>query len=428
MDRLVLDRGGTYARLKAQFDGPQAKISLHLYDTKHPKDSKSKPIPFSDALSYIQARVILYDLQGRTDFTNELLDEAIHPLLVREQWTVSDDEWDVLQPVLRLASKFLTTPTCWSWYAHVATGVLTKDSPRRDYISPSRQPLTESQKCKVVKRIFLELVESTRFKIVQSKDLYGRPKSAYTSLEPNSPNMCVSLSVVYLEKLAKHKARNPSGLKQLVCNLYTATILLHEIAHCVNHEVHKNLFHEPRCTVQSPFAEQGCSWECATFGFPLALRSNSAYEAHNEPSTIWLQEIPMERLKMLRPKDFNDIPIVKSNIQRIAPNSWIPRWFLKSTWARIEQEGLDFMQDGMCEVQTWRNYPVSGWHTVAIQAPGASTLPVVCASDHNHDAPVFFRRTREDISVMSHEQTQEESRYADFIATILDEVRRLEKQ
>lgn len=180
---------------------------------------------------------------------NELTND-LHPMLYRNRWPgVRDNDWLTLQPVLRLASMFLTTPTSWEWYEHVATGVIKQRRNGTTYIDSPSEQLTQEQKQNVVRDILLKMTDTTTFFIGNNVDeryvshFIEKDADAFARIRrfdmynPMHPSIHINP-----ERLERLRALEGSPLGQrgyLFMVFYVASILLHEIAHVFTYSAHR---------------------------------------------------------------------------------------------------------------------------------------------------------------------------------------------
>ncbi|KAL5428324.1 hypothetical protein PMIN07_011186 [Paraphaeosphaeria minitans] len=301
---------------------------------------------------------------------NELCN-SIHPLLSRERWLdVSDQHWHLLQPVLRLASMFLTTPSCWSWYEHVAAGVIKRDHNGRAYIDPPAEQLTKEQRQHAVRSILSNLAETTYLSV--GDDGYsvdttaGFKTNAYCIAEIDLDNPDASHIVLSPEKFKTLHALGRSSFSQrgyLFIVFGLAVTVLHEIAnlfYCASHRFASRTLEEPSFQRDGPLSrvrEMGNSWEQVSFGYSFSPLWDT-----NGPLT--LLETSLADMSAAYP---GHVDVGSTDVddfcQSFTPQAWPLKWFRRRTWDRIARDGLGFMKEEATSytVRAKKDYPILGW-------------------------------------------------------------------
>lgn len=390
VDGLTRTRGGWYTDLQAILangDEEDEQTSVSLTDLLTSRWC-IKDFIYTAAHEFAPPSVI---------FPHELTNE-LHPLLTRPHWqNTTDWTWKQLQPVLTLVSKFLTTQTTWDWFTHVATGeVKSQPGTTHRYVGPSRKPLTQAEKYQAVQAIFAKMEKTVRFFIDETKGKFGKGSIAAIHLGTKDMHEPAQ-SVIILEKellLAMVKLRvQPARAED--CNIQTfriAVTLLHEISHAFNWAAHRfatkldDTTQEPAFHCRGPLnvvRECGMVYEQLTFGYPLSFKWLTVPATPDaQPPNLVVFRISESALRMMYPETVGNAPDSPKNDTSVLfpPSSWVQKWFLRSTWQRIEREGLGFMTDEARSLKLGYkpNYPIANWGTAYVVVPGNKNIRTMC--------------------------------------------------
>jgi hypothetical protein len=332
---------------------------------------------YTDRLVSIIAQKSLDASINRFSHIPDELVSSIHPLLRRSRWLdLSDQQWHQLQPVLRLASMFLSTPNCWEWYEHVATGTVKQDQNGRGFIDPPAETPTKKQKHHAVERVLSKIAESTTFAyadLSHHKSTIRSPGSVVNAsaimnctnlYDPRPPRIVLNQDT--LETLARYGNSCLSRGDYLNLVFCHAKTILHEIAHVFYYTAHRfasRIPGEPSFCRDGPLSrmrEMGKSWEQVTFGHTFVPHwPNSGSQ---QPLT--LIEVSLEDLSHLYPgmvdvgsADIHDL------CKHVLPATWARKWFLQNTWDKIAEGGLGFIRDeaSSYSIRHKKDYPIPGW-------------------------------------------------------------------
>ena len=336
------------------------------------------------------------------------LDTDVHPLLAREKWTdITDEEWEVVLPSLRLATMFLTTPACWEFYEHVVSADImlrTKVMESGEVVDethmarPQVEPTTE-QKRAAMMQVMDAMLNHVRFHFDKEPPAPGAYR--YYGVFRN-PNIFLSYRTFMLLKHARD-----ASLSSLTRRFRCALTLLHEIAHAFNVGVHWKAMQngrEPRYSSDEPWSELGYSWERTILGYPSAeiKKSGEFWENYTHPlmnNAATVVELSQESIKEACQRyspefdNFDD-----GAVRRVLPSKLIPQMFLKRTWEKMAAEGLGFIQQeaGTLRIETRQNQPAPNWTTVYFNHPDSTDVTAVCFRQRGHAAVagVLFKLSR----------------------------------
>ncbi|KAF1970735.1 hypothetical protein BU23DRAFT_648882 [Bimuria novae-zelandiae CBS 107.79] len=119
---LAHKKSGAYHQLGKQLELDEVGTS-NRPEANEPEPTASQIYTIELAVEDAVEKIVLDKLNGQAKFKNEL-DNEVHPVFGKKQWLdLSEEEFSIITPVLRLASMFLSTPPCWEFYEHVATGL-----------------------------------------------------------------------------------------------------------------------------------------------------------------------------------------------------------------------------------------------------------------------------------------------------------------
>ncbi|KAF2448259.1 hypothetical protein P171DRAFT_481341 [Karstenula rhodostoma CBS 690.94] len=297
------------------------------------------------------------------------LTNSIHPVLARPRWPdLNDQHWHILQPALRLASMFLTVPTCWEWFEHVSTGVVKQDHKGRRFIDPPSQPLTKEQRQEVVEGILSKIAKSTLFFCADTKKpnaTAGTVRKGYASMDidlynPKATRIVISHDYI----LSQYGSSVSTRVPYLIKIFFMAKTLLHEIAHVFYNTSHRFVSRnggEPSFARHGPLSrvrEMGYSYEQDTFGHCL----NGLWSPTGSP--LGLFEQSLANLSDFYPGQVDvGSTEIDDLVQHLMPITWVQKWYLRSTWDKVAQEGLGFMRDEASSyaIRHKKNYPIPGW-------------------------------------------------------------------
>ena len=389
--RLAGDRGDVYTILQA-----------HL--SRGEDEKEQTPAPFIELLAQRRCVKDLIYTTAHTfppasgAFPDELTNE-LHPLVSRPHWPqITDWTWKQLQPVLRLVSNFLTTRTTWDWYTHVATGeVKSEPGTTHRYVSSPRTPLTQAEKHQAVKAIFSHMEKVTQFFVDKTDGKFGQ-QGPIGALHLGSGNIHdQARSSIVLEKelimaLAKLRIQASRAEDVNIQTFRIAVTLLHEIAHAFDWAAHRFAAGLDAATREPAFRhhgslcvvrECGIVYEQLMFGYSLSfkwLQSSATPDAR--PPNLAVFAVPDGSLREAYPQLVgNKSDSLEEDTSVVFPPSlWVQKWFLDSTWQRIEREGLDFMRDeaSSLELRYRPRYPIANWGTVYVVMPGDKGVWSTC--------------------------------------------------
>lgn len=342
------------------------------------------------------------------------LNNNVHPLLTKYNWfETSDEDYEIALPVLQLASKFLSTPTCWEFYEHVATAELKTRTKRTEsgdevweaYLARPEIEPTADVKRAAVQRIFSMMIGKVKLRFDKA---FPAPGAITYSGKFQCPYIHLSYRI-YL--LLKHD-KGDTSLAALTRRLRYTFTLLHEIAHAFTFGAHwafmkQNNGAEPRYAIDEPWRESGYSWERATLGWPstgiaISEEMMEDVEHHRWKKSATLVELSYAHLdracRGLSP-EFNTI--VENLSRRFLSSAFVLSMFHRSTWERIASEGLGFIREeaNALRFEILLNKPAANWTTVRFHHPDEAKMSVLCFRGSSGDDTlagwgVLFRLAR----------------------------------
>jgi len=279
------------------------------------------------------------------------LHNQIHPFFQPTNFITElplDEVRDVLQPVLQLASQFLTDDHALEWFAHAKFATLypTKNAP--GMLIRRAEPLTKD-KLAIVKKQIDGLVGHVAISFasrIAVQDLAAPDYEACATYDQDQVLRIIKatpaeramyngrdlLPIIFLSTRLFHQAMwhdysdtTPAQTRSF--QLQFATILLHEFAHVWMGLCHPSVPDEgePFICSSDSFPEAGFSWEQHMFGAQVSAQGSERMLV----ATAFASQFVAPRY----------------NISSIVPVAYVNKWFLHFTWenfARIHTSGALF--------------------------------------------------------------------------------------
>ena len=274
------------------------------------------------------------------DCKDSALDNEIHPLLQRDCFDDTPDRiYDQMAPGLRLASLFLSHPSCMQFWVTLAKGErrIDHEMSRRYGMSrhriSSNVPMTDANVAEVI-RYMHELGQAKPFHFTFADALVFKGDAAFGTAHPVCHHMAevpqgrqsedIQLCQIRLHSdfyiVAKKLSmmHYPDPAQKLRYNFYLATIIVHELAHAMELSQWRNRApspHEPFLLHHNE-AELGRTWETYMFGGtvnPINDRVDSIYGVATwnwpqsfgemDPERTIVYAVPMSYIEKIQQKD-----------------------------------------------------------------------------------------------------------------------------
>ncbi|KAL8968011.1 MAG: hypothetical protein Q9183_002662 [Haloplaca sp. 2 TL-2023] len=274
------------------------------------------------------------------DCKDSTLDNDIHPLLQRDCFDDTPDHiYDQMAPGLRLASLFLSHPSCMQFWVTLAKGERRIDHEMsrrygmtRHRIS-SNVPMTDKNVTEVV-RYMRDLGQAKPFHFTFADALVFKGDAAFGTAHPVCHHMAEVPQGRQSEDIQRCQIRlhsdfyivakklsmmhYPDPAQKLRYNFHLATIIMHELAHAMELSQWRNRAPSP----YEPFlfhhneAELGRVWETCMFGgtvSPINDRVDSIYGVATwnwpqpfgemNPERTIVYAVPMSYIEKIQQKD-----------------------------------------------------------------------------------------------------------------------------
>jgi hypothetical protein len=312
----------------------------------------------------------------------------------RENWEVPHVVWNrTLKPAAALAWKMFTTERSMDWLEHLATGHV-HPHPNHlgyEYIAENTynrsgtNPWVTEEARKSVQEVFDTLNEFLKFRLVRTDHLQSQDRVEagdvvhghclefkHREQHPLDPDQVIPfghrpedwIEINILQDIAKSAAGlKPGSPRWMAWTFSMAKTLCHEAAHAFwrglaatssdrAYVISQNK-NEPYHRLKDGTAELGFSWEVAVLGHEFEM-----VMPRNQPTS--------QPMYWTGPTTLHT-----SKTQYIPPESWVQKWFEVSTWKKIEEEGIGFMNRAAREYRqvSKANFPYNGWFTHFMKGP-----------------------------------------------------------
>ena len=276
------------------------KIRAHL---KRKRDDGTHPTT-RDKGGYIPQELLSYGAVALLRCRSSALDNEIHPLLGRSQFDDTPDViYDQITPALRLASLWLSQPSCMQFWVTLALAPRMNDQTMsQKYGRPCQRiakhvPMTAANTKQVIQHLHhLGTSDLVHFRFQprlrsNNSRIYGvslpicSRTSEHTSHHTNAPNRNkLTPSLIRLHSdayISAHKLSQlsfPEPSQTLRFHFFLATLLLHELAHSIEgayirhrpdqhtHFINEGVYMEPFWMDWTRVPEMGRAWEETTLG------------------------------------------------------------------------------------------------------------------------------------------------------------------
>lgn len=299
-----------------------------------------------------------------------LQDTDIHPIFQEDNWTrptgtpMRDEygvttyrkPWEDIGPALRLASKFLTTDACLSWWTTLCLSEVTNDpATQRRYLPQiASTPHTRAR----VRQALLDLAPSVRFRFADIGDY------TYATHKRQNNLSIITLQVDHLLYLIPPENADSSVLsafarahesRRLSFFTHLAMTLVHEVAHAVCRtsyaaEILTERFHEPFHGLTEPENEVGVSWENFLFRGRTGSLNGLCSASKGLVWWQWHQGQGHPASGALRENWYWGVYMV-----------WIEALFEELTWRKVERLGLKEIKMRTCGDRARASFDRDGW-------------------------------------------------------------------